>query len=271
MIFIDSSVWEIHLKAAKEVISSRKPTFLPQDPTSDFLRQEIFITNSFASTTSFTDSIQSDSYTAGSFQSTGISIEFSKLLDIVTNLERQIKEDPTLLVDSEIYSSGLRTLFENTRSRALAMSKSLQISNERQYLQISRTVNCFYHAGLIYAHRALLKIASEESDQQIAISKSQLFELLDFEATTKATLQYLVWPLFIAGTEATQDFEGILVVTKLKEAMEGTGFSNCQQALDFLTALWARRKSTTAHTEEFDWIKFARDWTNHGKRTFLVF
>jgi hypothetical protein len=90
--------------------------------------------------------------------------------------------------------------------------------------------------------------------------------------------QDLVWPLFMAGTEASEADEREMVVRKLEQAMRGTGFSNCEKALEFLRALWADRdtvvngllfgqvQTSTSH----DWISFAREWERSG-HVFWVF
>jgi hypothetical protein len=102
-------------------------------------------------------------------------------------------------------------------------------------------------------------------------SKFELFHALGFAETNKPTFaQDLVWPLFIAGTEATQKDEQEMVTAKLQQAMSETGFSNCQHALEFLNAFWERKNCDDEHEIKFDWIAFAREWTGQGK-TFLVF
>jgi hypothetical protein len=62
-------------------------------------------------------------------------------------------------------------------------------------------VNCFYHAGLIYACRALLQgdqcidLPSKiQRDSQIASSTSELFHFLEFSEPSRSTFaQDLVW------------------------------------------------------------------------------
>jgi len=276
---IDSSIWQIHLDAAKTVLYSRKGALSTQDATAEFLERELFIANAFASTTNFNTMLSpkmvpSDGFSSALIESTGIFVEFMKLIEMITRLERDAKGNPVLLLNSGISSRGLQKLFEDARSRTLEISNTMHISSEHDYISQGRTVNCFYHAGLLYSHRALLKPAFAASDtevnDQVAIFKAELFYFLDFPTPSNTSLQYLVWPLFIAGTEATQTFERELVVGKLKGAMAGTGFTNCQHALEFLDALWALRDLRSECEETHDWIEFAREWTKQG-RTFFVY
>jgi Fungal specific transcription factor domain len=196
---------------------------------------------------------------------------------MVASLERQAISNPELLANSWVSPSGLRKLFEHARSQTLAINDTSEASGSLDYLHLSRTVNCFYHAGLIYSYRALLPDELLHPDMfiekhtQITSSKFELFHALGFAETNKPTFaQDLVWPLFIAGTEATQKDEQEMVIAKLQQAMSETGFSNCQHALEFLNALWQRRDNDELQPTHLDWIAFARDWTGQGK-TFLVF
>jgi hypothetical protein len=278
-------MWQVHLNAARTVTASRRSRASAktyEDSTSSFLEQELFIASTFASMTNFVDFMpQNGDFRPGISEPSSIFVEFLKLLEMVTSLERQTTTNPSLLISSGVTPLGLRKLFEHARSRTPALGETFQVAGRSEYVHISRTVNCFYHAGLIYSYRALIKDSSSsqdlypaslnERDAQIATSKAELFRILDFDEPSKPTFaQDLVWPLFIAGTEASRKDDQQMVVSKLQQAMSGTGFSNCQHALEFLEALWERRNSQSTSATQFDWISFAREWTRRG-RTFLVF
>lgn len=278
----DSSFWQVHLNAAKTVIASSEDTLsakAPEDSISEFLQQELFIANTFASTTNFLNFTVSEDFKLNTAISRpgSIFIEFLKLLQLVTNLERQAVPNLEVLANAGVSSTGLRKLFEHARSQTLTIDKTFQVADSLDYLHLSRTVNCFYHAGLIYSFRALLKNelldhhSSIEKQTQISTSKFELFHALGIAETNKPTFaQDLVWPLFIAGTEATRKDEQEMVIAKLQQAMSETGFSNCQHALEFLNAFWQKRDFNEEQESNLDWITFAREWTGQGK-TFLVF
>ena len=277
----DSHVWQVHLNAARTVIDSQESAVSAKkhDNISLFLEQELFIANTFASTTNFITSPPSNGFKLDDWiaRPSSIFIEFLKLIEMVTSLERQALARPAMLVDSGVSASGMRKLFENARSRTLEMGRTFHVSGSNDYLHLSRTVNCFYYAGLVYSHRALLRNDThnlahpDERQMQLNSSRVELFHALGFAETNRPTFaQDLVWPLFIAGTEATLKAEQEMVVAKLQQAMSETGFSNCQHALEFLRALWQRREVDEIFGKELDWIAFAREWTGQG-RTFLVF
>ena len=249
------------------------------DSTSGFLEQELFIANTFASTTNFLDFTVDEDFKLNttSSKSGSIFIEFLKLLQMVTSLQRQAITSPEILANSGVSPSGLRKLFEHARSQTLTVDETYQTSPSYDYLHLTRTVNCFYHAGLIYSYRALLRDELLDLDlfiekqTQITTSKFELFRALGFAEINKPTFaQDLVWPLFIAGTEATQEDEQEMVIAKLQHSMSETGFSNCQHALEFLNSFWQYRNCDEGQGIKSDWIGFARDWTGQGK-TFLVF
>ncbi|KAE9372745.1 hypothetical protein N431DRAFT_457438 [Stipitochalara longipes BDJ] len=278
----DSSYWQVHLNAARTVIASFEDTISSErskDSTSVFLEQELFIANTFASTTNFLDFTVDENFNlnTNSPKSGNIFIEFLKLLQMVTSLQRQAITSPGILANPGVSPSGLRKLFEHARSQTLAVDGTSQTSASYDYLHLSRTVNCFYHAGLIHSYRALLRDELLDLDlfiekqTQLTTSKFELFRALGFAETNKPTFaQDLVWPLFIAGTEAIREDEQEMVIAKLQQAISETGFSNCQHALEFLDAFWQQKNCDERQGNKSDWIAFAREWAGQGK-TFLVF
>lgn len=250
-----------------------------EDSTLVFLEQELFIANTFASTTNFLNfTLDEDFKLKTAISKPGsIFIDFLKLLQMVTSLERQAITNPEVLVGSGVSPSGLRKLFAQARSRTLAMDNQFRVPGSHDFFHLGRTVDCFYHAGLIYSYRALLRDelldmeSFHEKQTQIATSRFELFQALGFAETSEPTFaQDFVWPLFIAGTEAKLKDEEVMVTAKLQQAMSETGFSNCQDALKFLNAFWQNRDNSVREKFEFNWISFAREWTGQGK-TFLVF
>lgn len=115
-----------------------------EDTMFNFLEQELFIANTFASITNFSIHGVNESSRPTISEWGGIFVEFLNLIEMVTSLERQATTETSVV--SGITLSGLRKLFEHARSR-------VQRSNAYDYLHLGRAVNCFYHAGLIYGCR----------------------------------------------------------------------------------------------------------------------
>jgi hypothetical protein len=281
----DSSVWRIHLNAARTVLASRAKELRVQDSAdtaTTFLKQELSTASTFASLTSFSLSKDEDFSTR---EPGGPFAEFLKLLHMVTRLERQAFQDPDSVHSFGISPDGFQQLFEHARARTLNLSTTLKFSPPEGRLQFNRIVNSFYHAGLIYSYRALFSSLTSTSSQpsliesEITTSIAELFQILKpMEMDKPVFAQDLVWPLFIAGTEALETDEQDMVVWKLEQAMRRTGFSNCEQALEFLRALWAERANMRAKIDLSDsrmaihhnWIYFAREWEMKGHE-FWVF
>jgi hypothetical protein len=165
-----------------------QPNRSAEDSTLVFFEQEPFIANTFASTTNFLNfTLDEDLKLKTAITKPGsIFIEFLKLLQIVTSLERQAITNPEVLVRSGVPPSGLRKLFAQARSRTLAVDNQFRVSGSHDFFHLGRTMDCFYHAGLIYSYWAMLRDelldmeSFHETQAQIATSRFELFQALGF-------------------------------------------------------------------------------------------
>lgn len=251
---------------------------LPDDDTFNFLVQQFFITDAFACTTSFAQIEEDEIMTedAGS-----VFIEFLRLVRRVTALERQASVGTSPNIHTEIPPASLRSLFERARDRTYSLSSDTQFTTPIEREQFLEVVESFHHAGLLYSYRCL---SYPDQEDEICKTRLSLFHNLDLlPSDHPGFAQDVVWPLFIAGTEArSEDGTRLLVELKLQQAMKRTGFSNCEKGLVFLRALWRARDQgdntimPMAQNDrdilkpELNWIHCARDWTSHGHH-FLVF
>lgn len=163
----------------------------PEDATTAFLRGDLFIVNTFTSLTSFLE-FGLESNLAGS--SSGPFLEYFKLLNMVTRLERQSFMDVGIIHNSVLSPKGFQQLFENARASALKLSADMKFPQPDDRFQFSRIVNFFYHAGLIYTYRALFSFPTPSIPDlpqifsiapQIATSTSELFQILKALETDK--------------------------------------------------------------------------------------
>jgi len=203
---------------------------------------------------------------------------------MITQFERQYHLDLSAIQYRDITPSSIQTLFENARAANLTLSRTSKFSTRQDLFHFTRIVNSFYYGGLIYAHQVLVKLSvpgssfsASDSGTKILSWKTELFKILSFMDIHKPSQgQDLVWPLFIAGTEASDCEEQQMVTRKLEEAMRWTGFSNCREALELLNAFWKSREANTELNDisgavpRHDWISFARNWVRDG-RIILVF
>jgi hypothetical protein len=248
------------------------------DETSKFLLQQFFIMDAFACTTSFAPF---DDHEIMTEDSGTVFMEFLKLIRRVTILERQAaaRKQPHLITD--IPPAELRSLFEQARKSTLLLSEDYPFATPSEHEQFVSVVESFHQAGLLYSYRCL-----QYPGEEIEISKTKLalFQTLDLLPSDHSLFaQDVMWPLFIAGTEArSEDRTRHLVEHKLQQAMKRTGFANCEEALAFLRALWKARdgdqsilnesKDRKAHQmkgNDLNWIHCAREWANRGNQFFV--
>ncbi|KAL5321011.1 hypothetical protein ACEPPN_011821 [Leptodophora sp. 'Broadleaf-Isolate-01'] len=275
----DSRLWRVHLDAARTVANLQTHTAgSSKDETFKFLAEQLFIFDVFACTTSF---VKIDDHELLAEDNNSIFTEFLRLIKWVTWLERQAADGRLPIPGGRVSSSSLRGKFEKARERTLASCSRTTFTTPAEREQFLGVVESFHHAGLLYSYRCLLIPDSEGAIQQ---SRSALFQNLDLvQSDHPAFAQNVVWPLFIAGTEAqSEDGTRIIVEQKLKRAMKRTGFSNCEVALQFLRTLWIARdeghslnsgQDSTGNAgagRDINWIQCARHWTSCGKQ-FLVY
>jgi hypothetical protein len=252
----------------------------PKDETFSFLVQQFFITDAFACTTSFSQVNDEEILTEDDGSS--VFIEFLKLIRRVTWQERHSAAQTVPPAWSGVSSSELKKQFEQARDHTLELSTDTLFATEHERRLFLGVVESFHHAGLLYSYRCL---SYSDVEDEISRSREALFRVLDLvESDHPAFAQDVVWPLFIAGTEAKADDKTREVVEwKLRQAMKRTGFSNCEEALAFLKALWAARDEEQRKFDTFNdghrdqmevpdlnWIHMARDWTSKGNH-FLVY
>ncbi|KAG4437910.1 hypothetical protein IFR05_006629 [Cadophora sp. M221] len=271
----DSRLWRVHLDAARTIANLQThPASSSKDETFKFLAEQLFIFDVFACTTSF---VKIDDHELLAEDNNSVFTEFLRLIKWVTWLERQAADGGFSNPGIRVSSSSLCSRFEKARDRTLASCSKTKFTTPAEREQFLGVVESFHHAGLLYSYRCLQIPESEGAIQQ---SRSALFQSLDLvQSDHPAFAQNVVWPLFIAGTEAqSEDGTRIIVEQKLKRAMKRTGFSNCEVALQFLRTLWIARdeghslNSAGGHAagSDINWIQCARHWTSCGKQ-FLVY
>ncbi|KAH8803337.1 fungal-specific transcription factor domain-containing protein, partial [Xylogone sp. PMI_703] len=274
-----SRLWRVHLDAARTVVGLRTNIPADKDKTFDFLVEQFFVADAFACTTSF---VQTEDQDIMRDNSSSVFIEFLKLLRHVTLLERRATSQRPPKLDAEVSSSILCNMFERARDRTVMLSSNGPFATPVEREQFLSIINSFHHAGLLYSYRCLSYLGVEE---EISKSRRELFRSLDFiQADHPAFAQNIIWPLFIAGTEALGiDGTQALVERKLQQAMRRTGFSGCEEALIFLRAFWTAKEGGQSNLSDIkyrdsqdepygqlNWIQCARYWTTHENQ-FLVF
>ena len=256
MIHSDSSMCRVHLQGSRSVIQRLLPepaTIRPIDSTSSFLVEEFFTIDVFASTSSFGEAY--DHSALGPREEGMIFNDYLQVIHDVTNAER--RRLPLDLCD-------LERRLEEARVCTLRFSHHFGSGTVHLRRDFEKVVHIYHFAGLVYTYQALME--PEAAATRIAPLVDGLFENLRLMPANGAMAQNLAWPLFIAGTESClQVGRQKWVEMVMIESMQSTGFSSCQQALDFLRLFWAQESGRTRN-----WISFAKAYGAEG-RTFLVY
>lgn len=96
----------------------------------------------------------------------------------------------------------------------------------------------FRYAGLLYTERlACPTITSQHNNVQNLVSQV-VYYATSLESGSQAE-KFLLWPLFVAGSECVNELQQTIVRTKCRDIMTRSGYMNNLAALDVLEKLWA--------------------------------
>lgn len=267
MIRSESSVWSVHWKAARTITrrwTTPHHSSSLLDPTCQLLIKEAFAYDAFASSTTF----DNDDQIPGSVlneSNEDVFIEWMRIVQEVTTSERY-RHNSSKMGNPCTPPTDMATLerrFEFARQRTLHFEKSMNFGSPELHRDFGILVDIFHFAGLLYSFRALLDTASISAVMQQLVQNT--IQRINQIEVRSAFQHDFVWPLFIIGTESRDSVElQGFVESRLLEAMNSTGFSNCYPALQFLQRFWGTLPSTAV-----DWLQFARQESARGF-TFLV-
>ena len=165
----------------------------------------------------------------------------------------------TMLDDDEILASAMctsaafddrRSLFwrewknarlalQNWRFDAAAVAASLPGSpSPAQIRDLGALSEAFRYAALLYTERlAGPSTPSSNTNFQNLVSQVVYYTTsLDAGSTAE---KFLLWPLFVAGSECVNELQQNIVRTKCRDIMSRSGYMNNLSALDILEKLWA--------------------------------
>lgn len=110
--------------------------------------------------------------------------------------------------------------------------------NASQIRDLEALSEAFRYAGLLYTERlACPTVASQHNNVQNLVSQV-VYYATSLENGSQAE-KFLLWPLFVAGSECVNELQQQIVRTKCREIMSRSGYMNNLAALDVLEKLWA--------------------------------
>jgi hypothetical protein len=120
----------------------------------------------------------------------------------------------------------------------------------------------FRYAALLYTERlANPGVPSSNANFQSLVSQV-IYYVSSLEAGSSAE-KFLLWPLFVAGSECVNELQQNIVRGKCRDIMERSGYMNNLSALDVLEKLWSGDlgSPTQVHTTRrgpFNWTRCMR-------------
>lgn len=117
----------------------------------------------------------------------------------------------------------------------------------------------FRYAALLYTER-LANPKAPSTDSSFRNFVSQVVYYATSLETGSSAEKFLLWPLFVAGSECVNELQQTIVRSKCREIMSRSGYMNNLAALDVLEHLWANSgqeeggiKSEMACRAPFSW------------------
>lgn len=158
-----------------------------------------------------------------------------------------------------------RLALQNWQFDAAAVARSLPGSpSPAQVRDLGVLSEAFRYAALLYTERlACPNMPSSHTHFQNLVS--QVIYYATSLETESAADKFLLWPLFVAGSECVNELQQNIVRSKCRDAMGRSGYMNNLSALSVLERLWAgdfQERSEvrsqplgTGHRGPFNWAK----------------
>lgn len=133
----------------------------------------------------------------------------------------------------------VRYALQNWQFDAAAVAANLPGSpSPAQIRDLGALSEAFRYAALLYAERLVsANLPSSHSNFQNLVSQV-VYYVTSIEAGSAAE-KFLLWPLFVAGSECVNELQQNIVRTKCKEMMTRSGYMSNLSALEVLERLWS--------------------------------
>ncbi|KAJ5099632.1 hypothetical protein N7532_006633 [Penicillium argentinense] len=246
--------WRMHLQGARvihqwlEHSTSYPASF---DNIDKFLLYEHYYSSVFAGLTTFG---MVNAPTGDNLQNMGdIAVfgEFVRVIQLVTELERS-KYVHGLVINPSEFPNIIGTV-ETAKDKMILYSQKSHFWNDQVQRDFQHLVFIFYHASLIYTHRALSEDPS--TNEYIQVSRDSILDWINLLSDRSTFAHDLVWPLFILGTESKGRPELQNFVSREMEAvMKISGVLDRRKVLSFLQLYWS-----TDLQHSVTWIQFMRE------------
>ncbi|KAL1911902.1 hypothetical protein Sste5344_002097 [Sporothrix stenoceras] len=130
-------------------------------------------------------------------------------------------------------------------------------TSSSQVRDLGSLSEAFRYAALLYTERlASPNVPSTHNNFRNLVSQV-VYYATSLEAGSSAE-KFLLWPLFVAGSECVNELQQNIVRSKCREIMSRSGYMNNLAALDVLERLWAgdfQDQDATTRRGPFNWAR----------------
>ncbi len=142
-------------------------------------------------------------------------------------------------------------------ARLVASLQGSTPSTSAQVRDLGSLSEAFRYAALLYTERlASPNVPSTHNNFRNLVSQI-VYYATSLEAGSSAE-KFLLWPLFVAGSECVNELQQNMVRSKCREIMSRSGYMNNLAALDVLERLWAgdfQDDDMSARRGSFSWTR----------------
>ncbi|KAJ5516891.1 hypothetical protein N7527_008451 [Penicillium freii] len=260
--------WRLHLSAAREIIlaAGNQPCRHHQLAcVEQFLMLEFYEASVWADLTTF-DNYNMTIKAPPASAENAVFTDFIRVIDQITRLER-LKFCSGSIKQTSSYGpiQDIQSQIESARNSMMRLSKSIHFSSEQDQHGFELVVWMYYHATLIYNHRALSDDATAGDD--VRKSRDEILRYVQFLSETRDGMfaQDLVWPLFMAGTELRGHPTGQRAIqTCFGNVMRISRTLDRARVLSFVETWW---NDPGTHTS---WIDMARKQSRSSQCDILI-
>lgn len=131
----------------------------------------------------------------------------------------------------------------------------------------------FRYAALLYTERLANPSPPSSSANFQNLVSQVVYYATSLEASSAAE-KFLLWPLFVAGSECVNDLQRNIVRAKCRDIMARSGYMNNLAALEILETLWAEDATRAGRarsdgTGPFNWTRYIAQWA--GEVEWIMF
>ncbi|CAK7201201.1 hypothetical protein SEUCBS139899_003904 [Sporothrix eucalyptigena] len=184
--------------------------------------------------------------------------EEDELLSPTSNPTTSALDDPRLAFWREWKEARISLQsWEFDPQRLIASLQGSTPSSSTQVRDLGSLSEAFRYAALLYTERLASPTVPSTHNNFRNLVSQVVYYATSLEAGSSAE-KFLLWPLFVAGSECVNELQQNIVRSKCREIMSRSGYMNNLAALDVLERLWAgdfQDEDSNHRRAPFNWAR----------------